>query len=369
MASLMGSFISDVIADTIFIRDRLTERFLGRTLHIQVPAEARVTVTHAEVRRRSLRTGNGLHERRIEILGIPMDLGQDRRGVDMGPSALRYARLQAALTELGHTVTDLGNIDVPIPEVAKPHDGGRHEMAHLQTIREVCERTMKTARAAATGGAFPVFLGGDHSISIGTVSGVAAAGRTGVLWVDAHADFNTPETSLSGNVHGMPLAVLTGGGDPDLVGIGGEEASVRAEDAVLLGLRSVDPVEQRLLAEASVRAYTMKEIDVHGMAGIVDRVLEHLSHLDRVHLSFDLDVMGPNLAPGVGTPVRGGLTYREAHLLMELVSDAGIITSLDVVEINPILDEKNATAELAVEVVASLLGRSILELPRPDRLS
>ena len=293
-----------------------------------------------------------------------MDLGQNRRGVDMGPSAIRYARLQTALKELGHSVTDLGNISVPVPEVAKPHDGERQEMAHLQTIREVCERTMKAARDAATGGAFPVFLGGDHSISIGTVSGVAVAGRTGVLWVDAHADFNAPETSPSGNVHGMPLAVLTGGGDPDLVGIGGEEESVRAEDVVLLGLRSVDPVEQRLLAEAGVRAYTMKEVDVHGMARIVGRVLEDLSHLDRVHLSFDLDVMSPNLAPGVGTPVRGGLTYREAHLLMELVNEAGIVSSLDVVEVNPILDVKNGTATLAVELVESLMGRRIIDLPR-----
>jgi arginase len=210
----------------------------------------------------------------------------------------------------------------------------------------------------ATGGAFPVFLGGDHSISIGTVSGVATVGRTGVLWVDAHADFNTPETSLSGNVHGMPLATLCGLGHPDLVGVGG--ASVRPEDIVLVGLRRVDTEERRLLAEAGVRAYTMKEVDVHGMARVVDQVLEDLSHLERVHLSFDLDVVDPRIAPGVGTPVRGGLTYREAHLLMELLGEATAITSLDVVEINPILDEKNATAELAVELVASLLGRRIL---------
>jgi arginase len=305
--------------------------------------------------------GNGRHERRIEILGIPMDLGQNRRGVDMGPSSIRYARLQSALEELGHSVSDLGNISVPIPEVAEPEDGRRKGMPYLETIREVCERTAAAARDIATGGAFPVFLGGDHSVSIGTVSGVATVGRTGVLWVDAHADFNTPETSPSGNVDGMPLAALCGLGHPDLVGIGGGEASVRPEDVVLVGLRRVDPEERRLLSEAGVRAYTMKEIDAHGIARVVDRMLDDLSHLGRVHLSFDLDVVDPGIAPGVGTPVRGGLTYREAHLLMELLGEAAAITSLEVVEINPILDEKNKTAELAVELVASLLGRRILD--------
>ena len=304
---------------------------------------------------------NGRHERRIEILGIPMDLGQNRRGVDMGPSSIRYARLQSALEELGHTVFDLGNISVPIPEVAEPEDVRRKSMPHLETIREVCERTAATARDIATGGAFPVFLGGDHSVSIGTVSGMATIGRIGVLWVDAHADFNTPETSLSGNVHGMPLAALCGLGHPDLVGVGG--ASVRPEDVVLLGLRRVEPEERRLLAEAGVRAYTMKEVDAYGIARVVERVLEDLSHLERLHLSFDLDMVDPGIAPGVGTPVRGGLTYREAHLLMELLGEAAVITSLDIVEINPILDEKNATAELAVELTASLLGRRILDLP------
>src|SRR5919199_5229239 len=225
------------------------------------------------------RMGSGRHERRIEILGIPMDLGQNRRGVDMGPSSIRYARLQSALEELGHNVSDLGNVGVPIPEVAEPEDGRRKGMPHLRTIREVCKRTAATARDIATGGTFPVFLGGDHSVSIGTVSGVATAGRTGVLWVDAHADFNTPEASSSGNVHGMPLATLCGLGHPDLVDVGG--ASVRPEDIVLVGLRRVDTEERRLLAEAGVRAYTMKEVDVHGMARVVDRVLEDLSHLER----------------------------------------------------------------------------------------
>jgi arginase len=304
--------------------------------------------------------GNSRHERRIKILGIPTDLGQNRRGVDMGPSSIRYARLQTALEELGHNVSDLGNIRVPIPEVVEPGDGQRKGMPHLQTIGEVCKRAATTARDIAADGAFPVFLGGDHSVSIGTVSGVTTNGRTGVLWVDAHADFNTPETSASGNVHGMPLAVLCGLGHPDLVGVGGGEASVRPEDVVLVGLRRVDPEERRLLAEAGVQTYTMKEVDAHGIARVVDQVLDDLSHLKRVHLSFDLDVVDPGIAPGVGTPVRGGLTYREAHLLMELLGEAAAITSLDVVEVNPILDKKNKTAKLAVELVASLLGRRIL---------
>jgi arginase len=305
--------------------------------------------------------GNGRHERRIKIVGIPMDLGQNRRGVDMGPSSIRYARLQSALEELGHNVSDLGNIGVPIPEVVEPEDGQRRNMPHLETIREVCKKAAATARDIAADGVFPVFLGGDHSVSIGTVSGVATVGRTGVLWVDAHADFNTPETSPSGNVDGMPLAALCGLGHPDLVGVGGGGASVRPEDVVLVGLRRVDPEERRLLAEAGVRAYTMKEFDTHGIARVVDRVLDDLSHLGRIHLSFDLDVVDPEIAPGVGTPVRGGVTYREAHLLMELLGEAAAITSLDVVEVNPILDEKNKTAKLAVELVASLLGRRILD--------
>jgi arginase len=305
--------------------------------------------------------GNGRHERRIKIVGIPMDLGQNRRGVDMGPSSIRYARLQSALEELGHNVSDLGNIGVPIPEVVEPEDGQRKDMPHLETIREVCKKAAAIARDIAADGVFPVFLGGDHSVSIGTVSGVATVGRTGVLWVDAHADFNTPETSPSGNVDGMPLAALCGLGHPDLVGVGGGGASVRPEDVVLVGLRRVDPEERRLLAEAGVRAYTMKEFDAPGIARVVDRVLDDLSHLGRIHLSFDLDVVDPGIAPGVGTPVRGGLTYREAHLLMELLGEAAAITSLDIVEVNPILDEKNKTAKLAVELVASLLGRRILD--------
>jgi arginase len=288
-----------------------------------------------------------------------MDLGQDRRGVDMGPSAIRYARLSQVLEDLGYPVTDLGNVRTPVPETVEEEKGD-----NLETIRGVCEEAAGRAARMVSDGLFPVFLGGDHSVSIGTVSGVTrAGGRTGLLWVDAHADFNTPTTSPSGNVHGMPLAVLTGRGYPDLVGIGGG-APVRAADVAIVGLRSLDREERELLADAGVNVYTMKDVDAYGVASVVRGALQDLSHLDRVHLSLDLDVVDPEVAPGVGTPVRGGLTYREAHLLMELVNEATVVTSLDVVEINPILDAKNGTAELAVELVESLMGRQIIGLPR-----
>ena len=289
-----------------------------------------------------------------------MDLGQDRRGVDMGPSAIRYARLSQVLEDLGYTVTDLGNVETPVPETVEEEKGDS-----VGAIRGVCEEAVGRAARMVSDGLFPVFLGGDHSISIGTVSGVAGAakdaGPTGVIWLDAHADFNTPETSPSGNVHGMPLATLTGRGYTDLVSIGGP--AVRGGDVVIVGLRSVDREERELLAEAGVNVYTMKDVDAYGIASVMRGALEDLSHLDRVHLSFDLDVVDPEVAPGVGTPVRGGLTYREAHLVMELINEAGVVTSLDVVEINPILDAKNGTAELAVELVESLMGRQIIGLP------
>ena len=294
-----------------------------------------------------------------------MDLGHDRRGVDVGPSAIRYANLNTALEDLGYVVTDLGNVETPIPETVEGTIGIRY----VEAVRNVCERTALRAAEMSSGDLFPVFLGGDHSISIGTFSGVASsanasgAGRTGILWLDAHADFNTPETSPSGNVHGMPLAVLTGRGHPDLVNIGGGTI-VRAEDIAMVGLRSLDREEREALARAGVNVYTMREVDAYGIASVVRSALNDLSHLDRIHLSFDLDVLDPEIAPGVGTPVRGGLTYREAHLVMELVNEAAAITSLDVVEINPILDAKNGTAELAVELVGSLMGRQIISLPR-----
>jgi arginase len=298
----------------------------------------------------------------VGLFGVPMDLGQDRRGVDMGPSAIRYARIEDALEDLGHGVTDLGNAGVPIPEMV---DSGEH-VKHLAAVKRVCEEVADRATGIVSEGLFPVFLGGDHSISIGTVAGVArstSGERTGLIWADAHADFNIPETSPSGNIHGMPLAALTGRGHHELVGVGGPGASVRTEDVVIIGLRSVDLEEKNLLREAGVKVYTMREVDVFGAARVVRSAIKDLAHVDRVHLSFDLDVVDPEVAPGVGTPIRGGLTYREAHLLMELFNEAGIVTSLDMVEVNPILDVKNGTAALAVELVESLMGRRIIDLP------
>jgi arginase len=298
----------------------------------------------------------------VGLFGVPMDLGQDRRGVDMGPSAIRYARIEDALEDLGYKVTDLGNAGVPIPEMV---DSGEH-VRHLAAVKRVCEEVAERATAIVSDGLFPIFLGGDHSISIGTISGVArstSGERTGLIWADAHADFNTPETSPSGNIHGMPLAALTGRGHPELVGVGGRGASLRTEDVVIIGLRSVDLEEKYLLREAGVKVYTMREVDVYGAGRIVRSAIRDLAHVDRVHLSFDLDVVDPEVAPGVGTPIRGGLTYREAHLLMELLNEAGVVTSLDMVEVNPILDIKNGTATLTVELMESLMGRRIIDLP------
>ncbi|CAN5210298.1 arginase [soil metagenome] len=297
-------------------------------------------------------------DKTIEFMGVPMDLGQGRRGVDMGPSALRYARATSCLEELGYEVRDRGNVQVPIPEVVERGGG----IPHLDVIRATCERTAEAVAEVVAGGGFPVSLGGDHSISIGTVSGAASAGRTGAIWVDAHADFNTPDTSPSGNVHGMPLAALTGRGHPDLTTIGGPEPSLRPEDIVIIGLRSVDDVERHALLDAGVKVFTMSDIDAHGVHEAVRRASSELSHLDRVHLSFDLDVMDPDVAPGVGTPVRGGLTYREAHLLAELLHAEEIITSMDIVEVNPMLDVSNKTAELAIGLLESFMGRRILSI-------
>jgi len=292
---------------------------------------------------------------RISILGIPMDLGAGRRGVDMGPSALRLARLAPGLSALGHQVLDLGNVEVPVPE-AVPNPNGLH---YADAIAATCGATYERLRGLEDG-TFVVSLGGDHSISMGTVPGAAAGRRTGVVWVDAHADLNTPDTSPSGNIHGMPLAHLLGRGDPRLTGIWGGGALLAPEDLVFVGLRSIDEGEKALIRDANVGAYTMKEIDQRGIARVAADVLERLAHVDRLHISFDADALDPDLAPGVGTPVPGGLSYREAHLLMELLADSGRPTSLDLVEVNPILDTQNRTAAIMVEMAASLLGKKIL---------
>jgi arginase len=298
--------------------------------------------------------------RRVSVLGVPMDLGQGRRGVDMGPSALRCTRFEESLTALGCRVEDLGDVDVPVPE-SLPGGGApaRSGMVYVEAIRQACEETVRRL-ATVPADAFPIVLGGDHTISIGSVTGVSRHRRIGVIWVDAHTDFNTVETSPSGNIHGMPLAVLCGLGDPRLVDVGWPGAKGRPEDVVIVGARSVDQGERELLRRLGVAVYTMKEVDRLGLARIAEEAAARLSGLPAVHVSLDADVLDPEIGPGVGTPIPGGLTYREAHLLMELLSDAGIVTSLDLVEVNPILDRSNRTAEIMVELAASLLGKRIL---------
>ncbi|CAN5731381.1 arginase [soil metagenome] len=239
----------------------------------------------------------------VHILGVPMDLGAGRRGVDMGPSALRLAKLASVLTGLGHNLTDLGNVTLPVPE-AVPNTNGLH---YLEYIAEACRQTCCTLRDLPTS-AFPIVLGGDHSISMGSVAGVAHSSRTGVLWIDAHTDVNTPATSPSGNIHGMPLAHLLGQGDERLLDIWGGGAAVRPEDVVFIGLRSVDEGERDFIRGHGVKAFTMKEIDRRGIAEVAEEALAHLSKVDKLHVSFDADALDPSVAPGVGTPVPGGLT-------------------------------------------------------------
>ncbi len=288
-----------------------------------------------------------------------MDLGQGRRGVDMGPSALRYGRLEERLEGLGHDVHDLGDIDVPAAEeLGISHAGPGGGMAYLDEIRKACEATVE-ALLKLPEEVFPLVLGGDHSIALGSVTGCSRRQRTGVVWVDAHGDFNTPETSPSGNIHGMPLATLCGIGDPRLIDIAWDGAKVRPEDVVLIGVRDLDGGEKQLMRQAGVTVYTMKEVDHMGLPRIAEETLARLGALPRLHVSFDADVLDPEIAPGVGTPVAGGLTFREAHLLMELFSDSGRVTSLDLVEVNPILDRENRTANLLVDLAASLLGKKI----------
>jgi arginase len=300
----------------------------------------------------------------IALIGVPMDLGAGRRGVDMGPSALRLAGLAEDLRALGHEVMDLGNVNVPVPEVLEGTvlEGSGSHARYLEPIRAACQEVSDRI-AGLEGDVFPIALGGDHSMSMGTVAGVKARGngeRIGLVWIDAHTDFNTPDTSPSGNVHGMPVASLVGLGDARLVNVGGAGAKVQAQDIVMIGIRSVDRGERDLLRGRGAHVYTMKEIDTLGMAQVAGLALEHLSHVDRIHVSFDADSLDPSVAPGVGTPVPGGLTYREAHLLMELLADSGKVGSLDLVEVNPVLDNGNTTAQTVVEMACSLLGKSIV---------
>lgn len=296
--------------------------------------------------------------RTIRIFGVPMDLGQQRRGVDMGPSALRYAGLDSQLRDLGHTVFDNGDLPVPLPENEPPGPGrARHLHSIAGVCRDVCARSLACLDKHETA----IFLGGDHSISIGTVSAMNAHGEdVGVIWVDAHGDFNTPETTPSGNVHGMALAALLGRGPAELTGIGRPGAKIKSSEVVLVGVRDLDAGERAALRESGVLVITMRDIDEMGMAAAAHRALEKLGRMEKLHISLDMDSLDPLEAPGVGTPVPGGLTYREAHLLMEILGDSGKAASLDIVEVNPILDDRNRTARLGVELAASLFGKRIL---------
>ena len=293
----------------------------------------------------------------VHVLGVPMDLGQTRRGVDMGPFAVRYAGLYDRLTALGYEVVDENNISVPVREMTR---GDNPQARHLPVIVQVLQQVYSESRRITQAGHFGVFLGGDHSISAGTVAGLCRDDRLGVIWIDAHSDFNTPETSDSGNVHGMPLAALLGYGPDELVNLGQPGRKLDPAHVAIVGLRSVDEKERLLLRKSGVGVYTMRDLDERGMAAVAGEVVRRLGHVDRIHISLDLDSLDPDVAAGVGTPVPGGLTYREAHLLMEILADTRRVRSLDLVEINPILDHGNQTAEMAVELAASLLGQRIL---------
>ncbi len=302
---------------------------------------------------------DGVSWQGVRIVGVPMDLGQQRRGVDMGPSALRYAGLQAHLERLGYVVHDEGNLNVPVPEASAATVSSANGLRHLPAIAHVTQELYERAAALARGPDMPIFLGGDHSIALGTVAGAGSVGALGLLWIDAHADFNTPETTPSGNVHGMPVAALLGQGAASLIEIG-RRSQLKPSQIVMIGVRDLDGEERQQLKQSGITVFTMREIDEQGIARVAHRVLDRLAAFPRLHISLDMDALDPDFAPGVGTPVPGGLSYREAHLLMELLAESGRVAAVDVVEINPILDHGNKTAELAVELVGSLLGKRIL---------
>lgn len=299
----------------------------------------------------------------IHVVGIPFELGAGRRGVELGPAALRHAKLNKRLAELGHSVHDEGDVAALPPEQDRyeyPGSGAQFRDEVLAANRAVCEKIKKLPAEDVV-----LSLGGDHSLAIGTVAGNALRGseqghRMGVVWIDAHADFNTPEVSPSGNIHGMSVALLCGlGDDKELASVGGEWRLDPA-DVVMIGLRSVDEGEARLLREHGVKLFTMKDIDELGISEVMKQTLAHLEHTDKLHVSFDADSLDPSLTPGTGTPVAGGLTLREGHLLMELFNRSGRVTSMDIVEVNPLIDHNNKTARTMVEMAASMFGLDIM---------
>lgn len=299
----------------------------------------------------------------VHIIGVPLDLGGGRRGVDMGPSAVRIAGLGERLAAMGIRVVDRGDLDSPIPETRTPRDARKR---YIREIARVCGRLYQRVRQAHDSGAFPVVLGGDHSLAAGSVGATADHAATrgrpiGVIWVDAHGDMNTPATTTSGNVHGMPLAALLGDEPTELAGIGGRTPKIRPKTTVLLGVRDLDELEKTRIRNSGVHLFTMKDIDRHGIATIVERAIAIAGRgTAGIHVSFDLDACDPAIAPGVGTPVKGGFDYREAHMVMEMLADSGRLLALDLVEVNPILDVQNQTAILGAELVESALGRRII---------
>jgi arginase len=296
----------------------------------------------------------------ISIIGVPMDLGQMRRGVDMGPSAIRYAGVVERLENLGYEINDLG--DIEIGQAERVHNNPDTNLRNLKAVAEASGKLASTVDEVITSGDFPLIFGGDHSIAIGTLAGVSKQYENlGVIWYDAHGDLNTGETSPSGNIHGMPLAVSLGIGHETLTSIGGNTPKIKPENIVIIGARSLDEGERELIKEKGIKVYTMHEIDRMGMAKVMEESIGYLKDkTDGVHLSLDLDGLDPSDAPGVGTPVLGGISYRESHLAMEMLEEAKIITSAEFVEVNPILDEKNKTATVAVALMGSLFGEKLL---------
>jgi len=296
----------------------------------------------------------------VSVIGVPMDLGQVRRGVDMGPSAMRYAGLIEQIEGMGISVNDYG--DITIDRSSVNGETSHESMKNFREVIRVSEELQKEVNRVHSEGSFPLVLGGDHSISIGSIAGLAKSYKNlGVIWYDAHADLNTAETSPSGNIHGMPLSVNIGIGHDELINIGGYCPKIKPENIVIIGARSIDDGEKDLIREKGIKVFTMHEIDRLGMTKVIEETIAYLSNrTDGVHLSLDLDAIDPLDAPGVGTPVMGGVSYRESHLALEMLFEAGIITSAEFVEINPILDDKNRTADVAVALVTSLLGKSLL---------
>jgi len=299
----------------------------------------------------------------IHLIGVPLDLGGNRRGTDMGPSAFRIAGIAEQLSRLGRTVIDKGNIATPIPEVKGEGDPRKR---YVKDIARVCQKLFQSALSSLEDGALPIALGGDHSLGAGSVAAAAAhlrnrGDKLGLIWVDAHGDMNTPETSTSGNVHGMPLAALLGPEPAELARLSGETPAVPAEHTVVVGVRNLDEQEKQRIRAAKITVFTMKDVDRLGIAQVMERALSiACQDTGGLHVSFDMDVCDPTIAPGVGTAVKGGLDYREAHMVMEMIAECGRLTSVDLVEVNPTLDLRNTTAELGTELALSAMGKQIL---------